>query len=514
MTKFVFKQRSWFRYLAITLLWCFVGILTFTDAHGVIQPHLMWLGVGGTLVIWIICIPLRSSARRGVINSIDQAIAEQRGGHVRGSELVALDHLTALLEAIQRGFSGHDVYRQAHVMMVRPDKFPRDPHIFDGWVKLAGMPIPPAVENLHFAIAASTGAGKSVTLRGLLADIRQRGDRAIVIDNGSEFMEVFGRDDDLVLSPFDSRSRGWNVVNEIRAAHDWSRLARSVVPDGHGSDKSWHEMAQTLFANIGAAVGGDNRQLLDIATSYTAKMLEPILTGTSSAVLTQEGGERLLTNIRSVYATHLASWRFMQEGDFSLRDYMQGTDKRWLFVPFLESEFSASRPLIRTWMDILVSAGLERPEGSQQTWIIIDELDTLGAMSSLIAATTKLRKRKVSVVVAFQSISQLEQHYGRENAETLLNCFSSKVILRSVDGNTAERLSRELGERERWKKSYTVTGVGGSTTQAQHVERLVLPSQIQSLPDLHGYIKLAGNYPVARCKASVEASDPKRREVA
>ncbi|WP_170320304.1 type IV secretion system DNA-binding domain-containing protein, partial [Pseudomonas lundensis] len=78
-------------------------------------------------------------------------------------------------------------------------------------------------------------------------------------------------------------------------------------------------------------------------------------------------------------------------------------DPRWLWVPFKESELGVSRDLIACWMDILVSAGLERAEGGQNTWIIIDELDTLGELASLIAATTKLRKRNVRVVVAFQS---------------------------------------------------------------------------------------------------------------
>lgn len=261
----------------------------------------------------------------------------------------------------------------------------------------------------------SPGAGQSVTLRDLLADIRQRGDRAIVIDNGGEFMRDFAAADDLVLSPFDARSPGWNLINEIRAPHDWARMARSVIADGHGNDKSWHEMAQTLFANIGTTVGGDNQQLLEIATAYSGKMLEPILDGTSSAILTKDGGERLLTNIRSVFAHALASWQYMPGGDFSLRSYMQGDDRRWLFVPFKESESGVCRALIAAWMDILVSAGLERPEGGQQTWIIIDELDSLGQLSSVISATTKLRKLKVSVVTAFQSASQREE---------LWTCFS------------------------------------------------------------------------------------------
>jgi type IV secretory pathway TraG/TraD family ATPase VirD4 len=461
---------------------------------------LFWAVVFG-VGIWFVCNRFKVWDRLlnwGEVN----AIRKQDANHVRGARLAESADVVRRIYANEQGLTGLEAERLAYRMKTDPKNHPMDAAVFDKHVRIAGVPIPRANENLHLAIAASTGAGKSVSLRGLLADIRRRGDRAIVIDNGSEFMRKFGQADDLVLSPFDERSQGWDVRNEVRAKHDWLRLANSVIPDGHGSDKPWHDMAQKLFGNIGVNVGEatDNKALLEIATSYTPAQLEPILAGGSSAVLTQDGGERLLTNIRSVYASTLQSWPFMKSGDFSLRDYMQGEDRRWLFIPFKESEFGVSKSMIATWMDILVSAGLEREEGAHQTWLIIDELDTLGALSSLIAATTKLRKRGVCVVVAFQSYSQLAKNYGDDSALTLLNCFSNKLVMRSVDGETAERLSKELGEREVWKESHS-RGRERSTTQSQQIERLVLPAEIQNLPDLAGYLKLAGDYPVVKVQS-------------
>lgn len=435
---------------------------------------------------------------------------------VRGVELATSASLLHALELTARGIPHTDErgnvtpeWRKAENDLRRnPAKY-HNKRVFDGWVRLAQTPIPPANEALHIAIAASTGAGKSVALRGLLADIRERGDRAIVIDNGGEFGAEYGARGDLVLSPFDKRSLGWDLVNEIREPHDWMRMARSVVPDGAGSERAWHEMAQKLLANLGMNTHVDNAELLNIATNYSPEALQPLLAGTSSSVLTQEGGERLLTNIRSVFGTVLQCWQFMRGGGFSLREYMQSNDPRWLWVPFKDTELGVSRDLIACWMDILVSAGLERAEGGQNTWIIIDELDTLGELASLIAATTKLRKRNVRVVVAFQSYSQLVHTYGKDRASTLLNCFSNKLILRSVDGETAEKLARELGERERWKESSASQGQSASATSSLQREQAVMPSQIQNLPDLQGYINLAGDYPIGRCQVSLEATKPR-----
>lgn len=499
------------RYLAIlAFLWfCYTkGMRASSNLPSLISV------VVGIVALWFGLGRLRTFLKR-LIEEAEEAKNDPKV--VRGAELGSTDHLRRTLEIQARGISRTDLkgavtdeWKNAERALRKQEPGAHDPHVFDGWVRLAQVPIPPVNEPLHIAITASTGAGKSVALRGLLADIRARGDRAIVIDNGGEFGRDFGSPEDLVLSPFDPRSRGWSLVNEVRQPYDWARLSRSVVPDGHGNEKPWHEMAQKLLANLGTSTHTDNAELLKIATGYNADALRPLLDGTSSSVLTQDGGDRLLTNIRSVYGTVLQCWQYMKGGGFSLRDYMQSDDPRWLWVPFQESELGVSRDLIASWMDILVSAGLERREGSQNTWIIIDELDTLGELASLIAATTKLRKRNVRVVVAFQSYSQLVDTYGRERASTLLNCFSNKLVLRSVDGETAEKLSRELGERERWKDTSDAgEGRNRTVTTTLQKERAVLPSEIQNLPDLQGYLKLAGDYPVTLCRVSLDDAKPR-----
>ena len=40
-----------------------------------------------------------------------------------------------------------------------------------------------------------------------------------------------------------------------------------------------------------------------------------------------------------------------------------------------------------------------------------------------------------------------------------------------------------------------------------------MPSQIQNLPDLQGYINLAGDYPIGRCQVSLEATKPRHGPV-
>lgn len=268
-----------------------------------------------------------------------------------------------------------------------------------------------------------------------------------------------------------------------------------------------------VLANLGEALGPNagNRELVEALTVWTPAQLAPLLSCTTSAVMLQEGGERLLTNVRSIFSGYLQGWKYTPEGAFSFRSYMTERDDRaWLWIPYRESEIGVARGLVTCWTDTLVTAAFDRPEGAATTWIVIDELDSLGELSSLIEATTKLRKRRVVIVAAIQSLSQLATHYGPDKARTLLNCFSNLLVLRSVEPDTAEALSRHLGEREYWEESHSESTSSGSlgrdsssTTRTKRQTRIVLPSEIQSLPDLHGFLKPAGPWPVVTVEAEL-----------
>jgi type IV secretory pathway TraG/TraD family ATPase VirD4 len=68
-------------------------------------------------------------------------------------------------------------------------------------------------------------------------------------------------------------------------------------------------------------------------------------------------------------------------------------------------------------------------------------------------------------------------------------------------------MSLSLGEHEVEREAFTRThGAKADTrsSQLQRVrERVVLPSEIASLPDLTGYLAFAGDYPVAKVKLDV-----------
>ena len=87
------------------------------------------------------------------------------------------------------------------------------------------------------------------------------------------------------------------------------------------------------------------------------------------------------------------------------------------------------------------------------------------------------------------------------------SCFRNLLVLNipNTDPVTAEEYSKGLGEREfiRTEKSRAHNWQRGDTVTyaKRHVrERAVMPSEIHKLPDLNGYLKLAGDFPIAKVK--------------
>jgi hypothetical protein len=378
-------------------------------------------------------------------------------------------------------------------------------------VGIAGVPIPPACEAGHLLLAGSTGAGKSTAIDELLSGVLARGDRMIVVDPDGHALARFARKGDTVLNPFDRRSPGWNLFNEIRQPFDYPRLAKSVVPDSADSTaQQWHGYAQQLLSETMRALAQtgetSTERLLHWLIQAPAPELAQLLAGTAASGLFEPGAEKALGSTRFILSHHLSACQYLREGDFSLRTWLEKGQGN-LFITWREDMRDALRPLVSAWVDILTAAILMLPtERPRALWLVLDELASLERLTSLEAGLTKGRKHGLRVVAGLQSTAQLDARYGHHAATTLRSCFRNLLALgcANSDPETTEILSKGLGqvEIEHVQTTHGRSERGGSTSASRqrHIETLVLPAELTSLPPLHGFLKLAGNYPVAKVR--------------
>ncbi len=125
--------------------------------------------------------------------------------------------------------------------------------------------------------------------------------------------------------------------------------------------------------------------------------------------------------------------------------------------------------------------------------------------STLRDALIAGRKPGLAVEAGVQGISQLRQNYGHDGAQTLMSCFSTTLILRQADPDSADYFSRKIGDHEvrEWQRSEGQSTGSSNTSNSSgrseqvRVKRQVLPAELRALPDLEGYL-LMGHHPVAR----------------
>ena len=119
---------------------------------------------------------------------------------------------------------------------------------------LAGHAVPMEDESKHFKLIGTTGTGKSTAISEMLVGALGRGDRAVIADPDGGYVRRFydpGRGD-VILNPFEPRSAKWDLFGEIDNDYDVEQLARSLIPDHEGADRSWRAYARTFFSAVTA----------------------------------------------------------------------------------------------------------------------------------------------------------------------------------------------------------------------------------------------------------------------
>jgi type IV secretory pathway TraG/TraD family ATPase VirD4 len=387
-----------------------------------------------------------------------------------------------------------------------------------GTLTLAGVAVDAADETKHFKLIGTTGTGKSTAIRELIGGALARGDRAVIADPDGGYLRQFrnAARGDVILNPFEPGSVKWDLFGELAETYDVEQLARSLIPDHEGADRSWRGYARTFFSAVTdqarAAGVTDVRELYRLLVVAGTSELKTLVAGTPAQPFLEEHNGRMFDSIRSVTSSAVAPLAYVsrQEGSapFSVRRWTRGAvDARQgeegqgvLFMPYRAGQIAALRSVISAWMRLAIFEAMDRAEGEIRLWFVVDELDALGQIDGLKDALARLRKFGGRCVLGFQSVAQVSATYGAGEAQTLVENCGNTLILRcagSEHGGTSQFASRLIGEREvlrtsmsRSQRPFDLLPVV-SRSENSTVEAAVMASEIEQLPDLAGYLKLA-----------------------
>ncbi|WP_236075068.1 type IV secretion system DNA-binding domain-containing protein [Marinobacter nauticus] len=380
---------------------------------------------------------------------------------------------------------------------------------------IGDFPLPVGFAKKHTLISGTTGAGKSTALTHLLKAIRARGDRAVVYDKKGEFVEKFYRDGvDHILNPADSRSHQWTPWEEMASPFDADWIAETLIPENksNGGDPFFRDSPRHVFSAALQKLYLDGFRSLSTLLQATAwsdlELLTELVAGTPAETHFSEGNEKTLASIRSTLVNGVLPLRLLKESDsrgfFSIRDWIaqgdeQGADDSWLFLPVRESDIEIQKPLISTWIQSVAKGLMARGVNNDRTlWLIVDELPSLKRIPALSMLMAEGRGFGAAVVLGIQEINQLEEEFGKNTSRTILGLCSTQLHFRLNNADTAEWVSKVLGEAEREEidedLNYSADDIrdGVRVSSKRQSRKIVLPSEIMDLPDLTCYAKIWG----------------------
>lgn len=296
-------------------------------------------------------------------------------------------------------------------------------------------------------------------------------------------------------------------MGELPSDFAAEQLAGSLIPTPGGSaDATWAARARTLLTAIlrrGRAAGIGIEEVYRLFAIADREELRTLLAGTAAEPFLAEGATRLFDSVRSSSGDAMSALEHASSArggePFALTRWAADPDdRRWVFMPYRADQIATLKSLIGPWMRLAIFATMSRPEGDDApTWFVADELDAIGQIEGLDDALQRIRKFGGRCVLGFQTIGKVRALYGDGNAAALVENCSTRLILRCAGGggsSTAAFASSLIGQQSYMKASFNDgDGPGGrsaGTSLAAHTEDAVMPSEIERLADLDGYLKV------------------------
>jgi type IV conjugative transfer system coupling protein TraD len=386
-------------------------------------------------------------------------------------------------------------------------------------IKIGDLPMKKNGEIQNFAFHGTVGTGKTTALNLFLEQIRARGERVIIYDKGTTFIEKFyDASRDKVLNPVDIRCANWDLWQECRTLADFDNVANTLIPMGSNDDPFWQGSARTIFAAVANQMGQDPERsinkLLRTLLAIDLPALRTYLAGTEAASLVDEKIEKTAISIRSVLTNYVKSMRYLQGLEtsgmpkFAIRDWMQNESPEnngWLFVTSNGALHTSLKPVISMWLYVAATTLLSMQENRhRRIWFLLDELPSLHKLPGLPEILAEARKFGGCFLLGFQSNPQLQDIWGPKSAAAIVDLINTRFFFRSPSAEVAKFVATELGET-RLKRfsdqySYGLESVRDGVTfnKRQENEPIVNYSDVQNLPDLHCYVTLPGGYPVTK----------------
>lgn len=230
----------------------------------------------------------------------------------------------------------------------------------------------------------------------------------------------------------------------------------------------------------------------------------------------KQSEERTRASILLSFVSDISSFieedisKFTSESDFFLSEVGKEKTIVYVMLPVMSQEHSSLTALFFTQMfDQLYRLGDENHSKVPfPVDFILDEFPNLGILPNYEEFLATCRGYRISVTTIVQSLSQLNDKYGKDKAESILGNHATKICLGNVNTATAEYFQKELGnttvEFETSGSSSSSGKDNKSTSSSRNVSyagrSLMNIDEIMSMDRDTGLLLTTGKHPIKMTK--------------
>jgi len=402
--------------------------------------------------------------------------------HIRGSKLLTENQFSQLIKK----------------------KFKNRTDNFKNFDKSKKIEIPQEFQSTHFFAIGSTGTGKTSLINHYLSHIRGNNEKAIIVDINGEYYKKFGKKNDVILSATDSRSPKWDFSCEEMIPSEV--VSEFLIPSTGSNNAFWWKSARIVLAELLE----EKKTALEIAKALSTEngfrdSISPFaLNVLGKNGSTQEAGVlgSIVSDLTFLFFLADHNEKNFTQQEFSVSKWASDeTDKRWLFLPILDTDIAVFSPLLRVWVNSVFFSLLQSTTEKEKIKIniILDEIASISKLELLPKGLERLRKYGGKIFLGAQSVSQIMEIYGEKQTRNILSNLGNKFIFRPSENWEAKELSDFLGDSEIMALSEgTQKGdkISKSENLSKKITKLILPSELKTLKTGEFYLSVPEMNPV------------------
>ena len=362
-------------------------------------------------------------------------------------------------------------------------------------------------EPLHTLVAAPTRSGKGVGV--VIPNLLTWNGSVVVLDIKKENYTLTAgyrakHQEVHMWSPMDERSARYNPFDFVakrgpNRITDLQKLAQILLPRPDHGETMWVNEAQSLFLGIALLVLDDSDMPSTLGQVYRILMADARLTKIAEEALDNEAldpachaalanyknkAEKERSGVKSSLTSSLALWAnpnidaATSGSDFDLRQFRRKRSS--VYVGVGQDQLLTLAPLLNMFFQQAVaelSKSLPATDEPHEVLFLIDEFPMLGAMPTLQKGLALLAGYKIRIVLITQGLGQLDEIYGRQATEGILQNCAVQVFFASNDDTTTNYVSARLGSKTVRVRSQSQSQDWSYTTSTSYIARPLLPPE-------------------------------------